>query len=92
MSDTSCPPREMPPHLADKYTMNGPITVREKYYDGTCSETGPQTYTKEKIDECLAGLAAQKTFYYGMTDRWLRQALERFPIRNMSVAVKPGRY
>jgi hypothetical protein len=87
MNNTSCPPLHIPPHLVDGYTMGHRVPVRYEYYDGTHSGSGAVVYATQKIDECLAGIAAKKTFYYGETDSWLRQALERFPIRDMSVAV-----
>jgi hypothetical protein len=85
VSELTAPPREIPPELIDAYTIGGRIPVRKNYFDGTYSE--PVVYSREKIDTVLAQVAAGKTFYYGKTDLWLRNALQRFPIRGQEVAV-----
>ena len=81
------PPRLIPEHLVDSFTMGRRIPIRYQHFNGTRSGNTVVEYTTQMIDECLAGLAEKKTFYYGQTDIWLRQAIERFPIRGDKVAV-----
>ena len=76
-----------PPQLVDKYTMNGKINIEEYYLDDTQSFVKPKVYTKEVIDSLIEKAKRKEKSYYGKTDLWLYQALQKFPIDNKDVAI-----
>lgn len=72
------PPREIPQELFDAYTCNGAIPVLYGYRDDSYSASQPLLYTLEEVDRYIALAKGRKTMYYGKTDEFLYQALDRY--------------
>ena len=87
MERNNRPPREIPSHLLKRYTMNGKMKVEHWYHDESCSLERPVVFEKEAVDSYLERIRHKETFYYGMTDRLLYEALERFNIEGKDVAI-----
>lgn len=91
------PPREIPAELLDQFTMNGTIPVFHWYLDNSAPDLGYQVtlqdgtpasfYAKKAIDIYIESIKRKETFYYGETDIWLYQALEKYPIHGKDVAI-----
>jgi len=78
---------QIPAHLIYEYTMGNRIPIQNWYLDGTRPKNTAIIYTVENIDNYLKRISERETFYYGATDSWLYQALEKFPIQGKDVAV-----
>ncbi len=83
----SKPPQEIPPELFSKYTMGGLIEVSKWYFDDSQPHYTTPIYDKEQIDAFVKDAALKAQKYYGETDIYLYQALDKYPIRNKSVAI-----
>lgn len=91
------PPREIPPDLLKQFTMNGKIPVFDWYLDHTSPESAYQVilkdgtsvsfYSKEIINSCIDRVNRKEPAHYGITDLWLYQALEKYPICGKDVAI-----
>jgi len=77
----------IPPKLFKEYTMNGRSKIRFWYMDDSQPSNRTIVYKKEQIDLLLEKIKGGKTFYYGQTDYLLYKALEKYSIRNKSVAI-----
>ncbi|MCX6990627.1 MAG: DUF268 domain-containing protein [Chlamydiae bacterium] len=72
------PPREIPRDLYNDYTLNGKITVSSMYFNNSYPPTEAIIYTKKEIDLNISQILQKKTFYYGSTDRYLYEALDKY--------------
>ena len=91
------PPREIPLDLLGLFTLDGQIPVASWYLDDSAPQDEFQIilkdgsraslYSKELINEYIKKIQRKETFYYGETDLWLYQALEKYPIRGKDVAI-----
>lgn len=81
------PPREIPPSLLSRYTLENRIPVALSYRDDTRSSDSPSFYSEEEIDACIQKVKAGELGYYGNTDIWLYKALTLFPLKDKSVAI-----
>ncbi len=91
------PPREMPAELRNQFTMGGKIPVFDWYLDSTCPQkefqvilqdgSSASLYSKEIINNYIERIKRKESFYYGETDVWLYQALEKYPIYGKDVAI-----
>jgi FkbM family methyltransferase len=81
------PPKQIPGDLLDSYTLNGKIPVNYWYLDDTCSSGNENVFKKSDIDSYLDGIKNRKTHYYGDTDSWLYQALDKYSIIDKEVAI-----
>jgi hypothetical protein len=79
------PPRDMPEHLLDAFTMGGISSVEYAYTDGTYPANWPLVYTDNEINYYLARIARRKWFIYGMVDVWMWEAIGKYPISGLSV-------
>lgn len=82
-----CPEPFVPHKLLSQYTMNGKMKVKHWYRNDTYTSSKPRIYKKEKIDSLIRQINSKKIFYYGKTDLWLYQALEKFPIKDKETAI-----
>jgi len=82
---SNSPPKEIPENLMSDYTMNGKIPIEYNYLDATYPNNWPLIYTDYEIDLYLDKIARKEYFIYGMTDVWMWQAIEQFPIKGLSV-------
>ena len=87
MNDTHRPPESIPAELVEKYTMGSRIPITYRYLDGTRGRNEELVYTSDTIDKYIAELSAERMFYYGRTDRWLKESLSQFSVSGMEVAV-----
>lgn len=83
------PPRRIPPRLLPAYTMDGKISVRDKYRDGVYPPDKPVFYERSKIEGFRDQIRRKEKNYprYGATNEWLFEALEKHPIRDKDVAI-----
>lgn len=81
------PPTVIPDHLYNEFTMNGTIPVIYAYSDD--SQEKPYIYTQEQVESFIDKAKAKETYYYGLTDTYLYQALDKYisHIENKNVAV-----
>lgn len=82
---TSTPPREIPAELMDAFTMNGAAFIEYNYADATYPANWPLVYTDYEIDVYLKQIAGERYFIYGMTDVWLWESLEKYPVKDLDV-------
>ena len=80
-------PKEIPSHLYKEYTLDSSIKVAYYYVNEVYSDDNPGIYTKEKINEYLKEISNKNMFYYGETDKWLYEALDKYSINGMEIAV-----
>ena len=87
MNNKRKPPKDIPAHLVYDYTMGNRVPIQYMYFDDTSSERKIKTYNSFDIDNYLKKIEKRMTFYYGITDSWLYQALEKYPIKNKDIAI-----
>jgi hypothetical protein len=76
----------LPHHLCKRFTMDGRIKFVDWYYDQSTSHTYRKRERRE-IDEFLEGTRLSQTYYYGITDTWMYEALAAFPIAGKKVLI-----
>jgi hypothetical protein len=81
------PSPDMPAHMVAGYTMNGRVPIIQEYCDGTMPRNYPLIYTDAEIDNMIARISARQWSVYGLTDGWLCEAFDKYPIAGQSVAV-----
>jgi len=91
------PPRKIPPDLFSQFTLNGNVPVFDWYLDHTSPESEFQIvlengkrasfYAQNTINSYIENIKKRESFYYGATDIWLYQALEKYPIAGKEVAI-----
>jgi hypothetical protein len=91
------PPRKIPSDLLSEFTMDGRIPVFELYLNDTVPQLEFQRvledgrigsfYPKRMIEHYIEKIKRKESFYYGDTDIWLYQALEKYPIKDKTVAI-----
>jgi len=86
MKGTS-PPEEIPAVLLDRYTMGGDIEVEKKYFNEVGLSFLPRINTKWKIRSFFNEIENREESHYKGTDRWLYEALEKYPIEGASCVV-----
>jgi hypothetical protein len=79
------PPRDIPDEMMPGYTMGGRVPVEYAYADLTYPDNWPLIYTDHEIDVYLEKIAKRQTHIYGMTDVWMWQAIEKYPIKDQHV-------
>jgi len=82
---TPKPPARFPAEMTDGFTMQGCAEIEYNYLDATYPDNWPLIYTDAEIDFFLKKIEKREYFIYGMTDVWLWEAIERYPIRNLDV-------
>lgn len=82
------PPVNMPHHLCQQYTMGGKVPVRKWYFDD--QSNADQSYAPrsfEFIEALIAKAKRRERFYYGVTDDFLYEALEKHGIKHKHVLI-----
>ena len=82
---TAKPPVYIPEELYDAFSMQGKVLINYLYFDGIA--VAPKHFSKELVNDYLRQIREGKTFYYGHTDRWLYQALNKYNIAGKNVVV-----
>ncbi len=72
------PIKEIPADLYDEFTDSGKIPVYEWYCDDSYSSDKPIFWSTETINKNLIKASQGQTCYYGPTDTWLYQALNKY--------------
>jgi hypothetical protein len=81
----STPPRHIPSHLLNAFTMGGVASIESNYLDATYPNNWPLIYTDNEIDYYLKRIDQRKWFIYGMLDVWMWEAIAKYPIDGLSV-------
>lgn len=81
------PPRKIPQHLLDRYTMNRTVPVLDLYLNDSYPPTQPIFYSKSTIDAYIERVNKKEVNYYLETDSWLYEALEKYPILGKDVVI-----
>ena len=72
------PPREIPSHLYDKYSLEESIPINDWYLDGTYSADRPIIYTTDQINRLIYKAEQRQSGYYGATDQYLYKILDKY--------------
>ena len=81
------PPRTIPENLNEAFTCQGRIPVEHCYVDESFFADKPAVYEKDAVDQYIRSAHERRQNYYGITDQYLYQALEQFPICGLEVGV-----
>ncbi|MBN1687977.1 MAG: DUF268 domain-containing protein [Candidatus Omnitrophica bacterium] len=81
------PPEQIPPEFIEQYTMANKIKIEYWYFDETSSSDKPLIYSRDTIDQYIEEIKQGRLFYYGKMDRCLYQALKKYSISGMQVAI-----
>lgn len=81
------PPKQIPPNLLGEYSMNGKAEVVYHYFNDAYENSDPIVYSRKSIDDLIECAKLKKLGYYKKTDYWLYNALEKYNIKNKSVAI-----
>ncbi|MCX5706439.1 MAG: hypothetical protein NTW13_02030 [Candidatus Omnitrophica bacterium] len=81
------PPLFIPFKLFNRYTLNRRIKLAWWYLDDSYSSVKPKVYTKERVATFINEIRAKKSFYYGETDLYFYQALEKYSVggKNLNI-------
>jgi len=83
-------PESIPYSMFGEYTMDGTIEIAH-FYRNDCSveiqNEINQNFTKEKLEEFIQKVKRREVNYYGHTDTWMYEALEKYPIQGKSVCI-----
>lgn len=80
----------IPPELYAEFTMNGLCGVEYRYLDNSSEEIQRQingNFTKEIFEKYLQMVRNGESNYYGNTDKWLYQALSKYPIEKKDICI-----
>jgi len=75
----SPPPREIPSDLWDAYTDQGQIRVVPHYNDDTAMSVGTRFFHRNELNDLIEKAKRKEANYYGITDQWLYEILDRQP-------------
>lgn len=81
----------IPNDLIDAYTLHGRIPIGWCYGDESYPDSRPIIYTFEQIERGKRAAENRGLFSYGITDSFLYEALDRFPIKGKQVAIMGSR-
>lgn len=73
----SVSPISIPEHLLADFTMNGNVPVTYSYSNDSYSSDQPLIYMTEQIENYITMAQHKQTQYYGATDLYLYEALEK---------------
>ena len=84
------PLEKIPEEMLAEYSMDGAIDVEYYYRDDSTEEIQAQmsnNFTSSVFNKYLAMAARRRRNYYGNTDTWLYQAIDKYGINGKSVCV-----
>lgn len=82
---TNTPPKDIPPEMLNGFTMDGVAEIIYNYGDSTYPNNWPAIYTEFQVEEFLKQIDRREYFIYGMTDVWMWEAIEKYPIKGLDV-------
>ena len=81
-------PETIPSDMLVEYLMDGEAYLEYSYLND-CSEeiqnTVNEGFTKDNFDSCIQRIKNKEVNYYGNTDKWLYEALEKYPVKDKDV-------
>ena len=83
-------PEFIPGHLYQEYTMFGEVGVEYSYRNDCSIEIQNEineNFTKEKLENSIERIKNKEQNYYGYTDTWLYECLEKYPIDDKEVCI-----
>lgn len=89
------PPEKIPENLLAEFTLDGKMNVVYNYDDATTEEIQRlinSKFTKEELERSVRRAQYNDQNYYGLTDKWLYAALEKFPIEGKEVCIIGSTY
>lgn len=81
------PPLNVPQDLISDFTMNGKVELKKWYLNNYYLSIFPRIISKKQISELLGKVKKKNEVNYVSTDRFLYQALEKYTLKDNSVAV-----
>ena len=89
------PPREIPPELLSRFSMNGDAEIAYNYLNCTYPDNYPLIYADQEIDNYISVISGnlkrpeseriEHWFIYGSLDQWVCDGIAKYPIRDKSV-------
>lgn len=83
-------PEKIPSKMFTEYTMNGEAMFEYKYANDCSDEIQKlfnDNFKQEVFNEYLEKAARRENFYYGQTDGWLYEALDKYPIEDKDICI-----
>lgn len=83
-------PKTIPDELLDSFTMGGQLPIENFYRNDSDVEVQEQilnNYLSDEIERTKLRLQKRESNYYGNTDLWLYEALDKYPIKDLSVVI-----
>jgi len=84
------PPEKIPEGLLDQYSMGGTVDIEYFYRDDSTEDIQQQmsgNFTSAKFNKYLKMASRRRRNYYGDTDTWLYQAIDKYSLNGKSVCV-----
>ena len=83
-------PETIPFMMFDKYCMSGDAKMEYAYRNDCGDETQSlinNNFTKEVFEKSIERIKNKEQNYYGPTDTWMYEALEKYPIKDKHVVI-----
>jgi len=83
-------PEDIPHKFFNSFSMNGKAAMEYKYANDCSEETQKlinDNFTEDIFKESLKRIEAGEQNYYGYTDSWLYESLEKYPIAGKDVCI-----
>jgi Flp pilus assembly protein TadD len=93
MIEKNEPPKEIPKELYNEFTMGDKIKVTDCYVNEAYPPVEAIIYDEKIVNGFLKEVGNKATNYYGITDKWLYQAIEKYiyVIKDQRVVVMGSR-
>ena len=86
--DSSCPPATVPTDLWSNFTMQGRAALYHWYMDDReLRDKSYQAYDRNSLDVRVEKARNRGRFYYGLTDAFLYESLEHYPITGKALLI-----
>lgn len=82
----SSPPRKIPEELLNGFTLGGRIPIKD-FFINKKQERSIKTFTREQVNKAIKLAKNKKGRNYPDTDKWLYEALDKYPVKNKDVVV-----
>jgi hypothetical protein len=87
------PPKQIPSDLIDDFTMNNRIGIEYWYFNNAYSSFLPRVFKRSQIDSLLSQIRNNEaTHGYKFIDPFLHEALRKYSVRNVDVAILGSRF
>ena len=82
---TNTPPKDIPSEMKNGFTMGDVAEIIYNYGDTTYPDNWPTIYTEFQVEQFLKQIDRREYFIYGMTDVWMWEAIEKYPVMGLDV-------